>query len=80
MVRWFAIWQLGLECDALGVVDSLTEPINHKTTQAIEWGGGLTLFSSPMVTAESSIVVVPVLVVISSMNAISVLAASELQM
>ena len=36
-------------------------------------GGRLTLFSSPMVTAESSIVVVPVLVVISSMSAISVI-------
>ena len=35
--------------------------------------GGLTLFSPPMVTAESSIVVVPVLVVISSMSATSVI-------
>ena len=49
-------------------MDSLVEP-----TEAINWGWGLILFSSTMATTESSIVVVPVLVVISSMSAISVI-------
>ena len=55
-------WELWIRSQNL----STTEPPRPSN-------GGLTLFSSPMVTAESSIVVVPVLVVISSMSAISVM-------
>ena len=51
--------------------------LKQRQPASLAWNGhrmgGLTLFSSPMVTVESSIVVVPVLVVISSMSAISVI-------
>ena len=52
-----------------GFAHRIYQPQNHPGHRM----GGLTLFSSPMVTAESSIVVVSVLDVISSMSAISVI-------